>query len=141
MSQIVTQVKDVSETTTHGATCRCGQTFPTTEDLDDHLAAHQTDLDAQDRSTREPTEDELIDLFNRYRTEMGYSRSQAAGIIRQSYYTVIEDYQTGCPGYVGRVLIEINGAGPECYTVYTWNDGTLRRHDRANGLHHAGGSQ
>jgi len=122
------------KTTTHGTTCTCGQTFPTTEDLADHLAAHQTDLNPQDRSTRDPTEDELIDLFNRYRTEAGYSRSKAAGIIHQSYYTVIEDYQTGCPGYHGRVLIEINGASPECYTVYTWNDGTLRRHDRANEL-------
>ena len=124
----------MSETTTHGTACTCGQTFPTTEDLADHLAAHQTDLNPQDRSTREPTEDELIDLFNRYRTEMGYSRSKAAGIIRYSYYTVIEDYQTGFPGYHGRVLIEINGAGPECYTVYTWHDGTLRCHDRANEL-------
>jgi hypothetical protein len=97
----------MSETTTHGTTCTCGQTFPTTEDLADHLAAHQTDLNPQDRSTRDPTEDELIDLFNRYRNQMGYSRSQAAGITRQSYYTVIEDYQTGCPGYHGRVLIEI----------------------------------
>jgi len=131
----------MSETTTHGTSCTCGQTFPTTADLADHLAAHQTDLTPQDRATREPTKDERIDLLNWYRDEAGYSRSEAAGIIRQSYYIVIEDYQTGCPGYHGRVLIEINGAGPECYTVYTWKDGTVRRHDRANGLHHGGGSQ
>lgn len=131
----------MSETTTHGTTCNCGQTFQTTDDLDDHLAAHHADLTPQDRSTREPTKQELTDLRNWYQDEMGYTRSNAATIIQQSYYTVIENYQTGCPGYAGPLLIEINGAGPDCYTVYTWNDNTLRRHDRAPGLRQQGESQ
>ena len=75
----------MSKTTTHGTTCTCGQTFPTTEDLADHLAAHQTDLNPQDRSTRDPTEDELIDLFNRYRNQMGYPSANCGDYVFGRY--------------------------------------------------------
>jgi len=53
--------------------------------LADHLAAHQTDLNPQDRSTRDPTEDELIDLFNRYRNQMGYPSASCGDHVFRRY--------------------------------------------------------
>lgn len=118
----------MSETTTHGLTCQCGETFQTTDELETHIAVHQRQPDPQDRETRQPTDDELETLIQWKQDTRNLSRETALTHINQCFYVVIEDYQTGCPGYAGRVLIEIGSAGPSTHGVYTWHDGTLRRH-------------
>ncbi len=131
MSQIVTQVRDVSETTTHGLTCQCGETFQTTDELENHIAVHQRQPDPQERETRQPTEAELDALIEWKQEARNYSRETALNHVDQAFYVVIEDYQTGCPGYTGRVLVEIGGAGPSAHAVYTWHDNGLKRHPHA----------
>lgn len=115
--------------TTHGIACSCGQTFQTTDTLEDHVAAHH--LDPRDRSTRPPTEDELADLVHWYSDTYQMDRQDAVATINQCTYIVIEDYTTGCPGYAGRVLIEVGSAGPAYHAVYIWQDDTLQRRDQA----------
>lgn len=131
----------LSETTSHGITCKCGEIFQTTDDLKDHIAAHRWQPDLQERETRQPTNEELESLIQWKQDRYDHNREEAVNEINQCYYVVIEDYQTGCPGYTGRVLIEIGSAGPSFHTVYTWNNGILRRRDQANELRHNGGER
>lgn len=117
----------MSETTTHGISCTCGETFQTPDNLTDHIAAHRWQPDPQDRTTREPTDEELNDLIQWYRDTHDIERKEAVKTIDQCVYIVIENYQTGCPGYAGRVLIEIGSAGPSFHRVYTWHNNSLRQ--------------
>jgi hypothetical protein len=117
----------LSETTTHGITCKCGEIFQTTDDLENHIAAHRWQPDPQDRTTRKPTDEEIDDLIKWYRNTHNVSRKDAVETIDQCVYLVIEDYKTGSPGYTGRVLIEIGSAGPSFHRVYTWHNNTLQQ--------------
>jgi hypothetical protein len=82
--------------------------------------------------------DEILDLFEWYvkNYQDGYDR--AVDTINQSYSILIEDYVTGCPGYTGKLLIEIGNAGPSHYNVYTWINGDIQRRNRAEELNEAG---
>ena len=48
-----------------------------------------------------------------------------------SWITVFDRYCTDCPGYSGKVMIVLWGGGPDCITVFTWKDGTIR-HDSSH---------
>ena len=121
----------MSETTTHGITCDCGKSFETTDELETHIDIHRAQPDPYTRATRQPTDDELNDLVQWYRNTHSHNRRQAVETVSQCYYIVIEDYVTGCPGYAGRVLIQVGGAGPAYHAVYIWTDDGLKRCDQA----------
>lgn len=129
----------MSNTTTHGISCTCGETFQTPNDLQDHINVHRWQPDPQDRETRKPTDEELDDLIQWYRDTNDINRKEAVDTINHCTYIVIEDYQTGCPGYTGRVLIEIGSADPSFHRVYTWHDDTLQQSEPVHATRRHGG--
>lgn len=122
----------MSETTTHGITCDCGKTFETTDELETHIDTHQAQPDPYTRATRQPTDDELDDLVQWYRDTRDHDRKEVVETVSQCYHVIIEDYVTGCPGYAGRVLIQVGGAGPAYNAVYIWTDDGLKRCDQTD---------
>jgi len=129
----------MSETTTHGISCACGETFQTPAKLEDHVMTHRLQSEPQDRNTRQPTDEELNDLIQWYQNTHNVSPQEAVDTINQCYYVVIEDYQTGCPGYADRILIEIGSASPSHHRVYTWHDDMLRQAKPAEAIQRQGG--
>lgn len=117
----------LSETTTHGITCKCGETFQTPEALTEHIAAHRWQPNPQDRQTRQPTDEELDDLIQWYQDKEDRDRQETVHLINQGYYILIEDYTTYCPGYTGRVLIEIGSGDPSHLRIYTWHEDGLQQ--------------
>jgi hypothetical protein len=85
------------------------------------------DMDAQDHTTRKPTERELEQVIKNHIEKDGLTFKEAKRRAETFFYSVIEDYQTGCPGYAGKVLIEIGTAGPGYHRVYTWSNSKIRR--------------
>lgn len=117
----------------HGITCRCGQTFQNPENLTKHVQLQSLELQ-NDYETRKPTKDELEKITEWHADTFNTSYEEAVGTINQCYYIIIDSYATGCPGYAGKLLIEIGSAGPGLYTVYTWNNNQIQRQDRATEL-------
>ena len=89
------------------------------------------DIDAHDYTTRKPTERELEEVIQNHVEEDGLNYEEAKRHAESFFYSVIEDYQTGCPGYAGKVLIEIGTAGPGFHRLYTWRNGEIRRMEQA----------
>lgn len=132
---------DVSETTDHGLTCRCGETFDTVDKLEEHVAVHRRQPDPREGAARPPTDDELEALVQWYRDTYDMDRRDAVQTVDHCYHVMIEDYVTGCPGYAGRVLIAIGDAAPSFHGVYTWQDGDLTRRDQADEVRLRGGEE
>ncbi len=42
-----------------------------------------------------------------------------------AWIAVFENYITDCPGYSGKVIVVVWGAGPDSVSVFTEDDGTL----------------
>jgi len=50
--------------------------------------------------------------------DAGSSPTEAVRSVEASYYAVIEAYASDCPGYAGKIVLEIAGAGPSYYSVF-----------------------
>lgn len=121
----------------HGLECACGATFETSDKLQDHVQQQKWQPDPEQGDTRHPTDDELEDLIQWYMDTYGQDRSEAVQNINQSYVTVLENYATGCPGYAGRLLIQIAYAGPSMHQVFRWdNDQNLVYCKQSDDLRH-----
>ena len=57
---------------------------------------------------------------------LGVERDTAEGLFECAFIAVFDNYQTECPGYVGKMMSVVWGGAPSIYDVFTWEDGTLR---------------
>jgi len=89
------------------------------------------DIDKADYELREPTEKELNKVTQLKIEEDGLNYEEAKNHVESFYYAVFPHYITGCPGYAGKVLIEIGDAGPGFLHIYTWNRGEIQRRNQA----------
>lgn len=89
------------------------------------------DIDAHTNTTRKPTERELEQVIQNHIEEDGLTYEEAKTRVESFFYSIIEDYQTGCPGYAGKVLIEIGTAGPGYHRIYTWSNEEIQRQNQA----------
>jgi hypothetical protein len=121
---------NMSETTSHGLTCNCGETFQSPVAIQTHIQAHELSR-FDGHEARQPTEDEVAALIDYYRDVAGFGQDEIEHCIEGAYHVVIEGYTTGCPGYAGRILIEIGSAAPSFYTAYRWEDDGWTRMRRA----------
>ena len=84
------------------------------------------------QTPRPPTEDELRQLAGRLRREYGLHPDET-GYVHAAYIAVYDHYQTGCPGYCGKLMsVEWDGA-PSFFDVFTWEQGTMVRSGREYG--------
>lgn len=91
----------------------------------------ESNIEKADYELREPTEDELNEVIRHKIEEDGRSYEEAKRDVETFYYAVFPDYITGCPGYAGKVLIEIGTAGPGFLYIYTWFDGEIQGRNQA----------
>jgi hypothetical protein len=56
---------------------------------------------------------------------LGYDPEDAALTAESAFAAVHDDYATGCPGYVGKVMSVVWDGGPSAYDVFTWEDGAM----------------
>lgn len=89
------------------------------------------DIEKTDYELREPTESELQDVIKCKIEEDNFSYEEAKKHAESFYYAVFPDYITGCPGYAGKVMIEIGTAAPEFMRIYTWSNGEIQRRNQA----------
>lgn len=75
---------------------------------------------------RKPTVHEKQELAQYLMTDAGYEYDEIIGWIENSAVAVFEDYCTGSPGYVGKILMVVWEAAPTVFNVYVWNNGSIR---------------
>ena len=49
---------------------------------------------------------------------------------KNAYIAVFDDYQTGCPGYCGKLMSVVWDGSPSTYDVFIWPNGNLQQVDR-----------
>ncbi|EMA11582.1 hypothetical protein SAMN05443574_103320 [Haloarcula vallismortis] len=91
----------------------------------------EPDIEKAEYEIREPTEEELNEVIQHKIEEDGLSHEEAKKHVESFYYAVFPDYITGCPGYAGKVLVEIGTTGPGFLYIYTWDRGEIQRRNQA----------
>lgn len=70
------------------------------------------------------TEAELLEIAEATIKEFGMTdkedRQQIIDSVRDAWVSVWDDYQTGSPGYCGKIAVVIFDGGPEFTRTYTW---------------------
>ena len=76
---------------------------------------------------RRPTDFELGQLETHVLGMMNADTEEEAQDVRDTVAAaricVFDDYITGCPGYVGRVMVVVWDGGPDTSQTFTWNRG------------------
>ena len=62
--------------------------------------------------------------------EQGYDLEDAVLTARDAYVAVYDNYVTGCPGYCGKLMSVVWDGSPDCFDVFTWDDGKMVHEDR-----------
>ena len=73
---------------------------------------------------RTPTDDELKEL-SAWLLKEGYYQSDAESIAHNAFVAVFDHYQTGSPGYVGKVMTVVWDGTPSTFNVFVWHDGNM----------------
>jgi hypothetical protein len=55
----------------------------------------------------------------------GYEQDDAQSIAHNAYVSVFDNYVTGGPGYVGKVMSVIWDGSPTTFNVFTWPRGKM----------------
>ena len=74
---------------------------------------------------RPPTDDELAELSVWLMESGAYNRQDADMVARNAYVAVFDHYQTGCPGYCGKVMTVVWDGSPTTFNNFTWLDGKM----------------
>ncbi|GHO98378.1 hypothetical protein KSF_084260 [Reticulibacter mediterranei] len=74
---------------------------------------------------RKPTKEEKNELIH-FLVENDYGgyeedKETAEGIVENAAIAVFDDYATGSPGYVGKVMVVVYDGGTEQTETYSWN--------------------
>jgi hypothetical protein len=70
---------------------------------------------------RVPTDHELARISGTRLVEQGYNQADAYMVAQNAYVAVFEHYQTGSPGYVGKVMTVVWDGWPSTFNVFTWD--------------------
>jgi hypothetical protein len=79
---------------------------------------------------RPPNAEERRQLAGWLQSAIGYSGEEAALIADAAYAAVFDSYSPDSPGYAGKVMSVVWGAGPSTFDVFIWEGGTLVRTGR-----------
>jgi hypothetical protein len=73
---------------------------------------------------RAPTDDELKEL-SVWNVKQGLDEDDAEHVARCAYVAVFDQYESGSPGYVGKVMTVVWDGSPSTFNVFTWNKGRM----------------
>lgn len=71
---------------------------------------------------------EIQDLSNYLYELENSSEDEALGSIHEhalTYTAVFDEYMTGSPGYVGKLMLVCYDGGPEMYECFIWREGKM----------------
>ena len=81
------------------------------------------------QSPRSPNVGEMKQLAG-WLHEQGYDQDDATLTARTAYVAVYDNYATGCPSYCGKLMSVVWDGSPDCFDVFTWQDGKMIHEDR-----------
>jgi hypothetical protein len=81
---------------------------------------------------RKPIQQEICQLASYLHNKGGYGKDfeEAKAKVEETCVAVFDDYVTDCPGYAGKLMMVVWGAGPELYEVFVWRGGEITRIDQ-----------
>lgn len=74
---------------------------------------------------RNPTKEEINEVREYYGVE-----EEDMPLSCFEWCVVLDGYISDCPGYTGKILFYVGGAGPEFHDVLIWNEGKIERAER-----------
>lgn len=109
----------------HGHMCPCGEVFESEDAHERHIERERFEpptgwgLYREAENVREPTEEEIHEIIEAFQREgHGGDREDVhSQVVAPSYIVVMEGYQTGGPGYYGKLVVLIGEGGPSMYYV------------------------
>lgn len=74
-----------------------------------------------------PATAEEREQLKQYWIGLGEDEENSFNLVNCASIAIFPDYQTGCPGYCGDVMVVIYEAGPEQVESFIWDEGHLQR--------------
>jgi len=82
------------------------------------------------QAPRSPNDEELKQLAGWLQSLGAYDEEFATITASTAYVAVFDHYQTGCPGYCGKLLAVVWDGSPSTYDVFVWSNGNIEHVDR-----------
>jgi hypothetical protein len=88
------------------------------------------------KKPRKPTREEAHQLAGYVHHKCGCTETpeEAELWTKETCIAVFDDYVSDCPGYAGKLMMVVWGAGPRSYQVYIWRYGKLTHVNQDPGL-------
>lgn len=71
-----------------------------------------------DNTPRKATEEEVEQVIDAVVFDKGFEKEDVENSVRGAYIAVFDEYITGSPGYVGKVILVVYDGAPEQYEAY-----------------------